>query len=148
MLYHNVQGTTFTAVTGCSFSRQGSRVGDQTRGIGTSLAVGDVNSDGFVDLVIGTGANLQNELHMNLGNGTFTMATHTSISGSVSYTMSAALGDLDGDGDLDCIFVGNGNMLVEVHRNGGDSSFSLMSFTDVARAISGIINSYSVTLAE
>jgi hypothetical protein len=78
------------------------------------LAVGDVNGDGHVDIVVTTGTGLSTLL--GNGNGTFQAAINTTISDPEPLI---ALGDLNGDGKLDAvvsgvydenfIFLGQGN---------------------------------------
>ena len=76
----------------------------------SSIAVGDVDGDGDLDLLLGsndlfTGINLQNRLYLNGGGGFFTDATGQLPVDSDS-TRAVELGDVDGDGDLDAL-IGN-----------------------------------------
>jgi len=71
-----------------------------------SLKIGDVDSDGDLDVVVGN-YNQTNKLYLN--NGTtdpFSGVSATNISNSLDATFVVDLEDFDGDGDLDVI-VGN-----------------------------------------
>ncbi len=72
----------------------------------TSIAAGDVNGDGFIDLVCGNGGD-SSTVYLNLGS-TFdtTPAWHSRIP---LRTSGIALGDVDGDDDLDLVCGNNGD---------------------------------------
>jgi hypothetical protein len=72
----------------------------------TSIAAGDVNGDGFVDLVSGNGG-APSSVYLNLGS-TFdpNPAWHSSLD---LRTSGIALGDVDGDDDLDLVCGNNGD---------------------------------------
>lgn len=89
----------------------------QASDYGRSLAVGDLNGDGALDIVSGVpGPTIpagigfsggQNYIYLNDGYGNFDWAGSTIPFGTgVDVTLAVALGDVDGDGDLD-IAVGN-----------------------------------------
>lgn len=70
-----------------------------------ALALGDVDGDGDVDIVVGKSGGKPNVLLLNQGGGTFVEAT--GFAGGSANTLAVSLGDVDGDGDLD-LLVGNG----------------------------------------
>ena len=69
-----------------------------------SVALGDVDGDGYMDLVAATGTSQPNKLYLNNGVGGF--ASGTGIGSDIGFTDSVALGDVSGDGYLDLV-VGN-----------------------------------------
>ena len=73
----------------------------------TSLALGDLDGDGDLDLFVGNShLGEQNHMYLNDGTGTFTDVTANRVPTRDDWTSSLALGDVDGDGDLDLV-VGN-----------------------------------------
>ena len=66
-----------------------------------ALALGDVNSDGFVDLVTGDHSSV-NHLYYGDGNGGFSASVEIQP-GQAWSTFALALADVNGDGDLDLI---------------------------------------------
>ena len=81
-----------------------------------SLALGDVEGDGDLDIFVGRGGSLSNGANMvwlNDGHGVF---TNSQQSLGNSWTYGLALGDLDGDGDLDA-FTANGTPGSDGHPN-------------------------------
>ncbi len=100
---------------------------------GRSIAWGDYNNDGFLDLFISRGTDsIKQSLYQNNGDGTFTDVTDEAGLGAISNNRAAAWGDFDNDGYLDLYVVNSGadpegkgpNYLYHNNRNG--------TFTDVA----------------
>jgi len=87
-----------------------------------TVALGDVDADGDLDLYVGQSedGSLQNRLLLNDGTGIFSDAA-SQLPQSDDETNAVALGDLDGDGDLD-VFVGNDGRNA-LHLNDGAGSF-------------------------
>ena len=86
----------------------------------TSIAVADVNDDGFIDIIFGRGADETNMLLLNQGDGTF-QEKEGAIPGTFN-TWSIAVADLNGDGLID-IVVGNYWDPNQVLLNRGDGTF-------------------------
>ncbi|MCI0589953.1 MAG: VCBS repeat-containing protein [Planctomycetes bacterium] len=77
----------------------------------SALALGDLDGDGDVDLILGNDQlydGARNRLYLNDGAGAFADVT-SPLPPILDDTRAIALGDLDGDGDLDA-FVGNGGL--------------------------------------
>ncbi len=86
----------FTDVTG--------RAGVALAAYGMGAAVGDIDNDGFPDLLVTTFGG--ETLYRNNGDGTFTDITKTAGVSDPFWSASAAFADYDRDGDLD-LFVTN-----------------------------------------
>ncbi len=87
-----------------------------------NVELGDLDGDGDLDAFVanGHGQNLPNFVWMNNGNGIFTDSGQRL--GNANST-SAALGDIDGDGDLDAC-IGNDGNHNEIWINNGAGVFS------------------------
>jgi len=93
-LFRNLGNGTFTDVT----SKSG--LDQFARGFGHGVAVGDIDNDGFSDIFVTRWRSYA--LYRNLGNGKFEDATKKhGLDGERDWPTSAALADLDNDGDLD-----------------------------------------------
>ncbi len=92
-----------------------------------ALAAGDVNGDGYTDMVAGGVDPQATRVYFNNGSGYFT--TSSQLWGPTNmYTYTVSLGDLDNDGDLDLI-EGNGNtpgnQPTRIFMNNGTGNFTL-----------------------
>ncbi|MEG5170538.1 VCBS repeat-containing protein, partial [Microcoleus sp. AT10-A2] len=100
-----------------------------------SVAVGDLNGDGNNDIITANkrdsnvSASLNNDVSVLLsnGDGSFGVATNysiQSITGNFHNPLSVAVGDVDGDGDLDAVISGQGYGLESVFLNNGNGTFA------------------------
>lgn len=103
-----------------------------------SVAVGDLNGDGNNDIITANkrdsnvSASLNNDVSVLLsnGDGSFGVATNysnSSITGNFDNPLSVAVGDVDGDGDLDAVISGQGYGLESIFLNNGNGTFAIPS---------------------
>ena len=69
-----------------------------------SVAFGDVDRDGDLDVIVATLCGNADRLHLNNGRGVFTDVTGSHMPAGMTCHTSVALGDVDRDGDLDLVF--------------------------------------------
>jgi hypothetical protein len=91
----------------------------------SGLAAGDLNDDGFVDLVVGCSVDEGNFVSVLLNDGHGAFAPGVLYLAGLSPT-AVALGDLDGDGLLDIATANTRGDDVSVLSNLGDGTFGLL----------------------
>ncbi len=91
-------------------------------------AFGDVDSDGDLDIVVGNlssgGFSAQNKLLINNGSGVFTDETTIRLPAMPDITLALALGDLDGDFDLDIVVANRSSNGSKILVNNGMGFFT------------------------
>jgi len=122
------------------------RVWDDTQ----AVALGDVDGDGDLDMVVGNGGfrgassyGQQNRLYLNDGTGGFKDVTASHLPKDRADTHAVALGDVDGDGDLDVV-CGNGAPL-NSGRNSGEQNRLYLNdgkgkFTDATSRLPWVVD--------
>ena len=94
----------------------------------TSVRFGDVNNDGRIDMI--TCNNSANTVSVRLNNGTGNFsadAPGSPLAGGFNLPYSAALADVDGDGDLDLIVANDVGGNVSVRLNNGSGDFTAIA---------------------
>ncbi|GAB4002838.1 hypothetical protein GCM10028807_62200 [Spirosoma daeguense] len=89
-----------------------------------SVVLGDVDGDGDLDLVTANAGDNTVSVRLNNGSGNFTPPTSNPDPGVGRGVSSVALGDVDGDGDLDFVTANYGDNNVSVRLNDGSGNFT------------------------
>jgi len=88
---------------------------------GKSLAAGDFNGNGHVDLVVTSGILGVGVVSVLLGNGDGTFSPPSTLDSAGRHAGSPFVADFDGDGKLDVAVIGDGALLVL--KGNGDGTF-------------------------
>ena len=116
---------------------------------GLGIAVGDVNGDKKLDVVVANGGTTVGILLGN-GDGTLQLEITINVPLSTCGTVGVALGDFNGDGSLDlavlcvnAVFPNGDAGVIEIYLNNGDGTFQ----TPVAYPIDGL-NPFAIFAAD
>ena len=98
---------------------------EETAETSANASLGDVDSDGDLDIVLAKGRHwpLVDFVLLNDGNGEFKQRRE--VGGEADRTYAAALADLDGDGDLDLVVGNDRPDAKRVYRNDGAGHFAI-----------------------
>ena len=125
------RGQVFQFTTGVGGNGRGNFMAPATNpevGVGnrpTSVALGDVDGDGDLDLLSANSNSATVSIRLNNGSGSFTPPTVTNPDRGVGDApVSLALGDVDGDGDLDFVTANYYGATVSVRVNNGAGNFT------------------------
>ena len=86
-----------------------------------SVAVGDLNHDGILDIVVANSGSNDISVLLGLSNGGFSIQTRFGVGQSPE---SLVIGDINGDGVLDIVTANSGSNDVSILLGQGDGSFS------------------------
>src|SRR6185369_12232251 len=100
---------------------------EQTSETSANVSIGDLNGDGFPDLVLSKGRHwpLIDRVLLNDGHGKFPNAHNLGDVADRSY--SVTLADIDRDGDLDVVVGNDAPDPKRVYANDGKGNFTLLS---------------------
>ena len=90
-----------------------------------SVATGDVNGDGILDIVTANNQSNDVSILLGIGNGTFTPGGNVKTGGV--QPLDIQLADLDNDGDLDIVTTNRASNKISVLKNDGAGQFGTAS---------------------
>jgi hypothetical protein len=116
--------------------------------VSTAVALGDLDGDGNLDAFIGTSGNEGSRVWINSGLGAFSAGwVESSDPSEIVASNDVALGDLDGDGDLDA-FTGNAGLNKVWVNEGGAQAGTMGTFRSGWEQTLGPVNTEGVALGD
>lgn len=115
-------------------------------GHGRGVAWGDINNDGYMDVLVGNSLGFDhpahNRLFRNDGDGTFTDITETAGIYEDTRTRCVSMADYDNDGliDLYVVSFGTANRNNRLYHNNGDETFTDTAVGTLAEAVNNDIS--------
>ncbi|MBS1933929.1 MAG: VCBS repeat-containing protein, partial [Bacteroidetes bacterium] len=107
------------------------------------LALGDINNDGLIDIVVGCTSNASVFINQSTsGSISFASAQNISITGPI-----VKLADMDNDGKLDIVSTSNSASTAYIYRNTTSGGSSTVSFAS-SYSISGLSSAMDFTLGD
>lgn len=104
---------------------------------GDYLTVGDINSDGFVDILVRK-EDAGESLYINNGDGTFTLNPNIIEQANNGNKGGAIMCDFDNDGDLDIFWSDAGSNVIYENLGGNPITFNIHSEGTIVGGFSGI----------
>ena len=134
-LYHNLGNGTFLRLTNAATI--GSILTDHS--YSTSVAWGDYDNDGFVDVVVANGlsgsTSIKNFLYHNQGDGTFAKITSGAIVNDARQSWSVSWADYDDDGRLDLFVTNDSGQDNQLFHNDGPTGFTQLTAAQVGSIV-------------
>ena len=109
-----------------------------------SIALGDFNGDGKLDIATANGGDYTNGLSILLGTGTGTFASpvNYNLAGNNNYSYQVIAKDLNGDGKLDLVLADNTSRLTVAYGN-GDGTFNPITYNMGNQEISAAVADFN-----
>jgi hypothetical protein len=95
----------------------------ESGGFSVGSCWGDIDKDGDLDLFVANSGNQNNELFINLGNGSFLKRTSGVEANDKGHSHGCSFADIDNDADLD-LYVTNDQGLKFLYLNDGLGNFT------------------------
>jgi uncharacterized repeat protein (TIGR01451 family) len=115
LLFRNLGNGQFERMDGSILSESG--------GFSVGSCWGDIDKDGDLDLFVANSGNQNNELFINLGNGSFLKRTSGVEANDKGHSHGCSFADIDNDADLD-LYVTNDQGLKFLYLNDGLGNFT------------------------